>query len=331
MDCERIAEILPWYLSDTLAPDAKQQTRAHLAQCPRCRREFQETVEAAAIYEQHPPEEALVDYAFDQPGVTHQRTLIERHLATCSACAEELKLVQESRRLSEKEVATVTVLRPAPRLADAAKISVWPIRMWQYGALAASLLGFIAIGGWLWSWQQSRQLQANLSGQQRELGERLAKLEAENQQLRQPKSLPSPPEDQTKQELAQLRAQVKELTAPQINIPVLEVYPQELAQRGTPATANQLQVPPHAQVITLILNSQSKTEARSYSLEILAAQNRVVANSQGLVRHATGDYTVSVPTRLLPSGRYTFNVYGWVDGTRVKVESYQIQVGRTRQ
>src|SRR5262245_28090005 len=117
MDCKRIAEILPWYLNGTLAPDVQQQTRAHLAQCQECQRELQEAVEAVNIYSQQAPEEALLDYAFNPPTFAFQRTLLERHLATCAACAEQLELVRESCRLGNIEVASADhdkALRPAP-------------------------------------------------------------------------------------------------------------------------------------------------------------------------------------------------------------------------
>lgn len=336
MDCKLIAEILPWYLNGTLAPDAQQQTQAHLARCPQCQRELQATVEAVHIYSQHAPEEALLDYAFNQPLAASQRALLERHLATCAACAEQLELVRESCRLGEIEVARadqVAAPQPAP-VADlnaARQARARPLRGWQYGALAASLLGCIALGGWLWHWQQARQsaqLLASLTGQQRELQERLASLEAENRQLRQPE--PQQPEPRAQQELAQLRARVRELSVPQLNVVVLDVYPQEMAQRGQSSAVNQLRIPARASALTLLLNSQSQQAARSYSLEILDAQQRAIASSAGLARQATGDYTLSLPAALLPPGRYTFNVYGQIAGKRVKVDSYQIQLSRTR-
>jgi hypothetical protein len=332
MDCERVAELLPWLLNGTLSAAEQELGRAHLAECERCRQELRETAFAAAIYEQHVPAEALVDYAFSRPAPALESGLIERHLSTCQECAEQLRLAQESRRLEEDE-GTVVAFEPARRVAESrpavgARTRVWPARVWQYGALAAGLAGFFAVGGWLLSWQQSRALETHLAEQQRATEERLARLEAENERLRRPET---PPQlAQAREEIARLQAQVKELSSPQVNVPVLEVFPRELAQRGERLAVNQLEIPARAKVVTLILNSQSAAPAGSYSLEVLNAQQRVVWSKSGLVRHPTGDYTIQVPAESLPPGSYTFKVYGQAGGRRAPVESYQIRVSRAR-
>lgn len=103
-----------------------------------------------------------------------------------------------------------------------------------------------------------------------------------------------------------------------------------MTERGEGDRINQLQIPRGAPAVTLILNSQSAVGSKSYSLEILDAGRSVVWSQQGLVRHATGDYTINISTDLLPPGIYTFNVYGHAGGKRVKIESYQIRIIRSR-
>src|SRR5262245_32799734 len=154
----------------------------------------------------------------------------------------------------------------------------------------------------------------------------MAGLEAENQQLRQTQPQAANQLEQANREIAGLKAQVEELSAPQINIPVLEILPQEMTERGERSQVNQLQIPRGARTITLILNSQSASESKSYSLEILDARRNVVWSQQGLARHSTGDYTINIPAVLLPPNEYTINIYGQPDGKRVKIESYRIRI-----
>lgn len=335
MDCKRIVEILPWLLNGTLSAEEQQQARTHLAQCAECRRELQETAFAGAVHQRHISEQALVDYTFDRTALGPQRELIESHTARCAACAEQLALAEQSRRLLEAEESEVALQPPIhlikdrPAKIDRAGTPRWPVRFWQTAAVAASLIGFVAVGGLWWSWQQTKSLRGALTEEQRARQEEVAKLEAENEELRQPQTPPGPAQpdqEQERQEIAQLQARIKELSTPQVNIPVLEVFPQELTERTERGRVNQLQIPRNARAVTLILNSQSASESKSYSLEIIDSGNSVVWSRQGVVRHSTGDYTVSVPTEFLPAGDHTFNVYGNVAGKRVKIESYRIHV-----
>jgi putative zinc finger protein len=329
MDCERVKEILPWLLNGTLSAAEQQMARAHLAQCQDCQQELQETAFAIAVHKQHPSEQALVDYAFDRPVGGPERDLIESHLASCAECSEQLGLAEQSRLLMKAEDNVVT-FQPRPRATEAAPAPRRSMWLWQSAAAAATIIGFVALAGLWWNWQQAKELRGALTEEQRARQEQVAKLQEENEQLRQ---APKPSEttgqtDGSQQEIARLQARVKELSAPQVNIPVLEVFPQELAERTGRDRVNQLQIPRFARAITLILNSQSASEGKKLSLEILDAGQKVVYGQQGVVRHSTGDYTVSVPTEFLPPGDYTFNIYGEAEGKRAKIESYRIRINK---
>jgi hypothetical protein len=324
MNCQHVAEILPWLLNGSLDGAEREAARAHVSRCDQCRLELQETAFAGAVYQQHAPEEALVDYAFNRPSPDFDRDLIERHLAICEQCAAELETLEESRRLLDAE-SNVIAFKPRRRIAETAPAPA-PVRLWTYGAIAASVIGFVALTGWWWSWREAK----NLNEQQLAMNQRLAGLEAENQRLRQTQPQSANQLDQANREIASLKAQVEELSSPQINVPVLEAMPREMTERGERDRINQLQIPRGARTFTLILSSQSATESKSYSLEILDARRSLVWNQQGLVRHSTGDYTINISTDLLPPGIYTFNVYGHAGGKRVKIESYQIRIISSR-
>src|SRR5262245_12637668 len=183
LDCQHVTEILPWLLNGSLDAAERQAARAHLSRCGQCRQELQETAFAGAVHQQHAPEGALVDYAFDRPSTDFDRGLLERHLAECEQCAAELEMLEESRRLLETED-NVVAFKPRPRakvgIAGTALMRA-PTRLWAYGAIAASVIGIVGLTGWWWSWRQAR----NLNEQQIAMNQRLTGLEAENQQLRQ--------------------------------------------------------------------------------------------------------------------------------------------------
>src|SRR5438309_1920937 len=111
MNCDRVAELLPWHLNGTLEPAEQHQVQEHLAQCEKCQREFDETMVAWAVYQHHVPTEALISYAFEHPSLGQEQELVERHLQTCQACAEQLELVRESRRGEKEEEVDV---QPVP-------------------------------------------------------------------------------------------------------------------------------------------------------------------------------------------------------------------------
>src|SRR5262245_33981607 len=144
MDCQHAAELLPWLLNGSLAPEQRQSARADLSQWAKCERAFEETAFAAAVHQQHIPEEALIDYAFDRPLPEIDRGLIERHLDVCEQCVAELELVEESHRLMKAEDNVVT-FRPGPPIMPVTPIKEGasrrgPYQLWTYGAIAASVI-----------------------------------------------------------------------------------------------------------------------------------------------------------------------------------------------
>src|SRR5262249_46914201 len=155
----------------------------------------------------------LIDYAFDRPLPEIDRGLIERHLDVCEQCVAELELVEESHRLMKAEDNVVT-FRPGtpvtPIEVSASRSSRY--QLWTYGAIAASVIGIVALIGWWWNWRQAR----NLNDQQVAMSRRLAGLELENQQLRQTQPQTANQLEQANREIAGLKTRVEELTAPQI-------------------------------------------------------------------------------------------------------------------
>lgn len=316
MDCERVTEILPWFLNGSLDPSEQQMAREHLAQCNQCRKELQQAAFAGAAHQQHIPEQMLVDYAYDRVTDDPDRLLVETHLEFCKDCSEQLALVQTSRRLMDADENVVSFQQPVP--------SPQARRMqgWQYGAIAAGIVGIIALGALWWS---SRQV-GNLNEQQVAVNRRLESLQEENERLRRMRVETSDQLEQAKRENNDLKTQLKDISSPQANIPVIEIFPQELAMRGTSEPIQQVQIPKNTRSLTLILNSQAISENKNLSMEVVDSKKQVIWTQEGLIRQKTGDYTLNVPASLLPTGTYTLNVYISTGNKKRKIETYRIKL-----
>lgn len=350
VECERVAELLPWFRNGTLEGPELRLVREHLAVCQECQRESAETTFAWSVYQQHVPAEVLVNLAYDRPVVVALRDLFDRHLSTCSDCAEQLAMVSVSRQLEAEEEKEA---KPGVVVPLRAPVPWQRPRVWQYGAIAATLLLVVAAGGWLRTWQQSRHPQVDQSVQEKALIDRLETLQGENDRLRRAESQLNQQQSKSGEEIAHLRSQINEAQrrielqreqtrnelaevkrtgtrriSPQVNVLALDIYPVGMTQRDAGAAKNEIVIPRNVRALTLMLHSQAASESPSYSIEILDARGRSVWKAHGLLRNATNDYTISVGAESLASGHHTINIYGRGAGGPTKVESYEIDVKR---
>lgn len=148
MNCETAIELLPWLLNGTLEASERDAVRLHLKDCEPCRWALAQTGEAWAVFDQHLPSAALVALAYGEAAPNLAAEWVEQHLATCARCAADLELARTSRRLEEEENLLPFVAPAQKRTATPAGADRTYRRM-QLSALAAGLLGVVALGGWL--------------------------------------------------------------------------------------------------------------------------------------------------------------------------------------
>jgi len=316
MDCERVTEILPLFLNGTLDASEQEMVREHLAQCDQCRKELQQAAFAASAHQQHISEAMLVDYAYDRLTNETDSSLVEAHLELCKDCSEQLALVQTSRRLMDADE-NVASLQPQVPSYQSRRMQGW-----QYATIAAGIVGIIALGA---LWRSSRQV-GNLGQQQVAINRRFEVLQEENERLRRMRVETSDQLEQSKREINDLKTQLTVISSPQANIPVIEIFPQELAMRGSSQPIQQVQVPQKTRSLTLILNSQAISENKNLSLEVVNGKNEVIWTQDGVIRQKTGAYTLNVPASLLPTGNYTLNVYLSTGNKKRKIETYRIKL-----
>lgn len=145
MNCQHAIELLPWLINGSLDGEEGRLTRKHLAGCEECRREAGEAARAWEVLTQHITSLALAEYAQGLPPSALEPKRIERHLALCPACRQELEWATTDRVF---ELATVRQARAgaASQPGRSSGAGVRSVR-WRSIAVAASLTALVASGG----------------------------------------------------------------------------------------------------------------------------------------------------------------------------------------
>jgi hypothetical protein len=220
------------------------------------------------------------------------------HLGSCADCADEYRTLRELRSWSET-LAPVAVDERASQ--------------WWLGAIAAAAL-LVAAGLGVWSlqlMQRTRDLQSrNVALQQlqkdaaaaseRARAQLAARFETENQRLQ------------------------AELLQPQINVPIVDLEGAAVL-RGERSTAVQrVELPKGTRLFNVVLYLPDETPAQRYDVEIVRDSD-VIWQGSDLRRSAYGTFTLALPTRLLPEGRYQIYLRAH-RGTETGTHPYDFQI-----
>jgi hypothetical protein len=269
MDCEAASERLPWLYAESLAPAEAAEVRRHLETCARCRAEREETRRAAAVFDAHLPTAVLVDLAWDRPVTTLADELVQAHLAGCAGCREELALARESRRL-EADADAARVVRPAR----------WS---WRTAALPATLAAGLAAGA---VWGRGTAPRPPVTPND---GPRVSALESEVARLRAITT--------------DLETRVRAAASPRLNLPIFELLPGTLIERGGAGGGNPVAIPKDAPEIALLLAADGPA-GDPVGLVLADAGGREIWRGEGLRHGPPGGYVLTVPSSLLPDGAY---------------------------
>jgi hypothetical protein len=244
--CDEVVDRLPWLLNGSLEGEEREAVRAHVAACSACARHLEETRQAIAVFGAHLPPAALVDLAWERPVTGLPASLVERHLASCPRCADELALARESRALE----AAGDVPRPAGRRRAVVRFAEWG------GSLAAGLLLGLWWGGAL-----------------------------ERRPLHSPSAtVPTPPSERPLPRPEQ-EEELRRLRAPEPNLPIFELLPSDHVERSGGA-AREVVVPSSARLVALLLTSEASApsadlEIRSASGETVWSGSGLVPGPLG--------------------------------------------------
>ena len=329
LNCDHVAELLPWYLNGTLDEGEQGEVRVHLEGCTKCRQALEDTRLAWRIYDQHIPSEALVALAWGETPEGLDPDVLERHLETCPQCAAELEMVRTSRKLEEDDRIALfpTSARPAKTPSSS--------QGWRAAAMAAGLAGIVAASGWIWTAGRANDLEERLAlaGRPTETtpapapapdAGRLSEMTAEVERLQRREAELRQQQEEMQEQLARIAEARPAAPSPQINAWIGDLRPTQDVVRGGSATAEEL---PAGRSASLILGTSHKETHRGHRVEIVDSAGKVVWSADGLVPDSdTHDYGITLPAGTLKPGAYTIRISAQEDGKRVELESYSVRV-----
>jgi hypothetical protein len=120
--------------------------------------------------------------------------------------------------------------------------------------------------------------------------------------------------------VASLRRTVSDLSRPQANAPVIDLYSGIARGEGTPRPVEP--VPQDARLYTVILHPASPQRGKEYRVEIVRADGAVVWSETGLLLNAYGSLGLIVPRSALGSGDFRIRLFA----KEASVEEYELRV-----
>jgi len=107
--------------------------------------------------------------------------------------------------------------------------------------------------------------------------------------------------------VASLRRTVDELSRPQVNAPVIDLYSGTVRSEGA---AMVRVIPREARVFTLILNPVSARKEKEYRIEVVRADGSRAWSAAGLKPNAYGSLSLTLTRRALGAGDFRIRLYG---------------------
>ena len=281
-----------------------------------------------------------------------EREVIADHLMACSDCAEEYRVLREMKLWAEraavsayeKESAMGAVSAPpgeearvVPRQlgwagragrAGSEGWASWARRLAgifsagfeTYAIAAALLVVSLACVAWVISLKREN---ARMGAR---LNEQLASRDQASQSLtdaRRELEAAARRAEQQQTEIAELRRSVDDLSQPQVNVPITDLEQQ--GNRGGDG-ATTVTAPVGANIFALILHVSDAPSFPDYALEVIDGSGRRLMRAQSLRKSQLNTFTVALPRRLLPAGRYRLKLYGLRSGHGEVVAEYQIRL-----
>jgi len=282
-----------------------------------------------------------------------ERTQAASHLAACSDCAEEYRVLRPLRPLAEQAEAVLAApVAPdapeiRPKLRAVGKANARPIAFWRSFAalisparatfaLTALLLVSLSLGLRLVLLRQGSDREiARLS---RELAERDHALASVRESLdetrrrfeetirRFEQGNTGGDSKRYEDEIAELRQSVAELSRPQTDMPIVDLYSSDPTRGYTTGEATKIEPPPTANFFTLILNIAGPQPHSIYAVEIFDTNGKQVWRGRRLRMGPEYKVNLTLARRMFPAGRYLIMLYGLRDGKQESVADYPVLI-----
>jgi len=259
-----------------------------------------------------------------------ERERIADHLASCSDCAKEYRAAKSIKSWADENVPARPIPFPAKanghhrRLPEARRR---PLSFYLPYAVAASLLVLsVALGALLIS--KSRENQRLVAEANNRQSTHTAETTESRRLLEQESAARRLAEEQLARRDAAAKPTIlpKRSVAPQANVPIIDLNPQDAGRGGQNPKAATVQLSPDTDLFTLILNLGGEDSSRNYSLEVTDRNNRTIWITRDLRKSPYNNFTVAMRRRSFPAGEYRLKIYGLRDGRRQLIEEYAIRL-----
>ncbi|HEY8203954.1 MAG TPA: zf-HC2 domain-containing protein [Pyrinomonadaceae bacterium] len=251
-----------------------------------------------------------------------ERRAFQEHYFSCDECFERTQT--QARFIASAREAADSGFLVAGQSEPASSVFLFPalLRAWVVPALAAGLLvAFALIGLWALSLRRQNQQLVQQTAERSPAAEELRRSETRIRELEASGTASQEQLESLKKENSKLKEQlqaaererethVSQLRRSDINVPVINIFPVDEAQRGGGASAaNRIRVPLGTESLVLILGDY-KAGYASYRLEIRDASGRLVTRHAGLKPDQNGDLSVMLSRALLRQSKYKLSLFG---------------------
>ena len=261
-----------------------------------------------------------------------ERERIADHLATCSDCAKEFNAAKSIKAWADERARPV----PFPAKANGHRSLPESRRRPLYlpYAIAASLLVLsLLLGALLISQSRENQrLVAEANNRQSiysaETTESRRLLEESTRRAEQESAARRVAEEELAKRDAAAKSTIlpKRSVAPEANVPIIDLNPQDTGRGNQNPKAATVQLSPDTDLFTLILNLSGEDSSRNYSLEVTDRNNTTIWIARDLRKSPYNNFTVALRRRSFPAGEYRLKIYGLRDGRRQLIEEYAIRL-----
>jgi hypothetical protein len=299
--------------------------------------------------------ECLTEELFERLGAgdatSQERTQAASHMAVCSDCAAEYRVLRSLRPLAEQAEAILAASEGAPGIGQrpraVGRADTRPFAFWRSiaalvsparatFALAALLLISLALGLWLVLLRQGNDREiARLNREMAERDRALASVKESLDETRRRLDETVRRSEQEKSagdskryedEIARLRQTVTELSRPQLDAPIVDLDPSDQTRGNTTGDTARIEAPPTANIITLILNFTGQPSHSVYAVEILDSNGKQVWRGQRALNGPDHAVNLTIARRMIPAGRYLIKLYGLRDGKQESVADYPVLI-----
>jgi uncharacterized protein (UPF0216 family) len=272
------------------------------------------------------------------------------HLATCSDCAWEFRLVRAlkpwaeeagqafaaaGQRLHSDQATTTRGVRKEieqqPSLWQRITALLSPGRTPAALATQLLLLALLVLGGWLILARQVNSNQIDILNKEvaerdRALDSATKSLDEAQRQLEEAirqrdQAIAAANSNQNGGEIARLRQTIDELTRPQLDIPIIDL---DMIRGASIETAVPIDVPRTANLLTLILKFNERRQHSAYEVEIIDQHGKQIW--QGQSKSQPNKLNVTIPRRALSGGIYLIKLFGLRNDEKVRIADYAIAI-----